>query len=214
MGETLKDANEWERTCPPELTLLTDMSSREARLYQTYLRIRWLLVQNGNPDYEHVARAISTRCAEALRSIETESRALLSHFPTRVLIIRIKNRGSQDAKNLRIEVTAGGEIYDVVIDDRQPDEVKKTDVRLLAKYQVLQPAQTIELRLWYRWSAFSFGSRMGSQSESFPGREGILINHLGFSNGRMMYLPRLLSDIEAWRRIDTRIGPERGFDKF
>jgi hypothetical protein len=213
-GEVLKEANEWERNCPPELTLLSQDSSRAFELYQTYLRLRWLLVKDATPNYDRVAHEISLRCAEALRSIESETQEHLAHLPTRVLIVRVKNRGSRDAKDLHIDVTSGGEIYDVVINDRQPTEIEKTDVRLTANYKVLRPGQTVELKLWYRWLAVDFGSRIGSQAETFPGREGILITYLGVSNGHVLHMPQLLSDVEAWRSLDTKIGPEPGFGKF
>ncbi|HEY6447307.1 MAG TPA: hypothetical protein VIY53_12670 [Acidobacteriaceae bacterium] len=213
-GQTLLEANQWERTCPPELKLFGQSSSREFKLYQTYLRLRWLLLKDGAPDYGRVVREAGQRCADALRGIEAAVREQLQHLPTRVLIVRVRNRGARKAKNLHIEATSGGEIYDVVIDNCPNAEIVTTSVRLSLTCKVIQPGQTVELKLWYRWLAVAFGSRMGSQAESFPGREGMLITHLGISNGRVSHSPRLLADLEAWRSLETKVGPEPGFGRF
>ena len=213
-GPVLKDANDWERTAPTDLRLLGSTKAPEFKLYETYLRLRWLLLKEGKPSYDRVAKDVGRKCAEALEKIESAINQQLDQLPTRALIIRIKNRGSKDAKDLNIEITSGGAIYDVVINDWQPSKMEKTTTRLALVYETLRPGQMVELKVWYRWIAVEFGNRMFSQARSFPGREGILINYIGVSNGRVLRMPKLLSDIDAWRSLETEVGPETGFGRF
>jgi hypothetical protein len=214
-GLALVQARRWERTTDQRMRLLAlDVDSDpNAALYQTYVRLRRFLLEEANSDFAIVSSRIGNDCAEALRRLETELEQMLERLPTRILIVRVANRGSLDARDLRIDVTVGGAIYDVTMNEqRDPGLVERTSNRFSVNFAVLQPGYTVDLRIWYRWNAAAFGSRVLSQCDRFPGREGVLINYIGISNGRARPLPKLMRDLRLWRSMSTKIGPEPGFD--
>src|ERR1700688_2316710 len=213
-GLALVQARRWERTIDQGLRLigLDVASDANLALYQTYVRLRWFLLSEAHSDFAIVSSRIGNDCAEALRRLEAELEQLQELLPTRILIVRVANRGSSDARDLRIDVTVGGSIYDVTMNEqRDPGLVENTSNRFSVNFAVLQPGYTVDLRIWYRWQAAAFGSRTLSQCDRFPGREGALINYIGISNGRARPLPRLMRDLRLWRSISTDIGPEPGF---
>lgn len=211
-GIALDQARTWEATVPAGLSLLGDMSSLDMRLYQTWARLRWFLIEECNFDYSRIASEIGPDCKDALKKLEDFRKIMVEQLPTRILVIRIANRGPADAKDLKIDITSGGEIYDVTVNQQLNDgKIERSSNRFMITWSVLQPGYVVEVKLWYIWRAVLFGSRMGSQSERFPGYEGIIINHIGISNGRVRRRKRLLADLNAWKSIDVSTGPQRSW---
>jgi hypothetical protein len=150
--------------------------------------------------------AITRSLVQALEAIRND---LVEHLPTRVLVIKVENRARSDAKNVTVDITSGGEIYDVVVNDQLPDaRIERSNNHFLIKWPTMQSEYVIEIKLWYKWQAVCFGSRMGSQSETFPGFEAVMINHIGIENGKVRRWPRLLADLGAWKSIDARVGSQ------
>ena len=208
MRETLSDlalreAREWERTLPEGLVLL-GVGSAELRLLQTYTRLRWFLIEECGSDFEKLASRIGANCSSALQSLETERQRVLDSLPTRILFLQIKNRMATDAKDLRLEISVGGSIYDASVSERTNPEQSRN--RLFIQLATMQPGYLVEVKIWYRWDAVVFGVRSFAQSEHFPGREGIMINYIGVSNGKVGQQKSLLRDLKAWRSITVPIG--------
>jgi hypothetical protein len=202
----LKEARDWERTLPNGLALL-GVGSTELRLLQTYARLRWFLIEKCGSDFEALSSKIGPNCSSALQSLETERERVLDSMPTRILILQIKNRMATDAKELRLEISVGGSIYDVSVNERaDPKVLEQSRNRLFIQQTTLQPGYPVEVKIWYRWIAVAFGSRSFAQSERFPGPEGIMINYIGVSNGKVAQEKSLLRDLRAWRSIPVPIG--------
>jgi len=212
-GVALIQARRWEQTIDQGVSLFGSGfdSDPKMKLYQTYVRLRWFLIDKSGSDYAIVSSRIGSDCAKALRQLEDALEEMESALPTRILVVRIANRASTDARDLRIDVSAGGEIYDVTVNEqREPGTQERTTKRFSITFPVLQPHYWVDLKIWYRWKAVAFGERNLSQFDRFPGREGILINYIGISNGRARPLPSLLKDLNAWRSQNTEVGPEPG----
>jgi hypothetical protein len=208
-GVALEQARSWEATVPRGLSLLGDKSSLDMQLYQTWARLRWFLIEECHSDYSMIAAQIGPDCNEALKKLEKFRNDMVKQLPTRILVIRVANRGGTDAKELKIDITSGGEIYDVTVNqDLNDGKIERSSNRFMITWAVLQPGYVVEVRLWYIWSAVLFGSRTGSQSERFPGYEGIMINHIGISNGKVRRRASLLADLDAWKSIDIPVGPQ------
>lgn len=211
MRETLSDlalreAREWERTLPEGLVLL-GVGSAELRLLQTYTRLRWFLIEKCGSDFEKLASRIGANCSSALQSLETERRRVLDSMPTRILILQFKNRMATDAKDLRLEISVGGSIYDASVNERtNPQILERSRNRLFIQLATMQPRYLVEVKIWYRWDAVVVGVRSFAQSEHFPGREGIMINYIGVSNGKVGQQKSLLRGLKAWRSITVPIG--------
>jgi hypothetical protein len=202
----LKEAREWERTLPDGLSLL-GVDSPELRLLQTYTRLRWFLIERCGSAFEAVSSRIGANCSSAMKSLEAERQRVLDAMPTRILILRIKNRMASDTKDLRLEITVGGSIYDVSVNERiNPQILEKSRNRLYIQLTTLQPGYVVEVKIWYRWKAVAFGCRSFAQSEYFPGPEGIMINYIGVSNGKVVQEKGLLKDLKAWKSIELAIG--------
>jgi hypothetical protein len=206
----LKQARQWETTLPGIPSLVgADRSDQNVMLYQTWTRLRWYLFEECDSSYSSLSHKIGPECAVALQTLEDIRNHLLEHLPTRVLIIKVENRGRNDAKDVTVDITSGGEIYDVVVNDQLPDaRIDRSENRFMIKWPTTQSEYAIEIKLWYKWKAVLFGSRMGSQSEIFPGFEGVIINHIGVENAKVRRWPRLLADLGAWNSIDVRVGPQ------
>lgn len=209
-GLALDQARRWEATVPRGLSLRGDKSGLDMQLYQTWARLRWFLIEECHSDFSMIASQIGPDCSEALKTLERFRKDMVEHLPTRILVIRVANRGGTDAKDLKIDITSGGEIYDVRVNqDLNDGKVERSSNRFMITWAVLQPGYVVEVNLWYIWKAFAFGSRSGSQSERFPGYEGIMINHIGISNGKARRRTSLLADLDAWKSIDIRVGPQQ-----
>jgi hypothetical protein len=208
-GLALEQANIWEQTIPPGLILLGLGSSTDEKLYLTYTRLRWFLLDQCHSDYARVSKEVGQAASEAVRTLEVKPAHLLENRPTRVLIVRVANRSSKDAKDLRIDLTAGGAIYDVTLnEERTQSIVSRTSTRFTVTFPVMQPGFSLELKLWYVWKSVSFGCRSHSQFEMFPGFEGMLINYIGISNGRVRARPKLLDDLRSWKSMTVMVGPD------
>jgi hypothetical protein len=213
-GSALIQARRWERTIPQEMDLIGLPDDSDSKLYLTYVRLRWFLIDKCNSDFAALARSVGSDCGEAVKSLESELKSMLAQFPTRILIVSVLNRGRNDATDLKIDITAGGKIYDTTINGQQESNVlERTGTRFSVTFPILQPGYKVDLRIWYRWNAAAFGSRTFSQYDEFPGREGILINYIVISNGRVRRLAKVLHDLQTWRSLETTIGPERGFQQ-
>lgn len=209
-GVALEQARRWEVTVPQGLSLLIDRSNPDVQLYQTWARLRWFLIEECHSDFSMIASQIGTDCNEALKKLEKFRNDMVKHLPTRILVIRVANRGGMDAKDLKIDITSGGEIYDVIVNqDLNDGRIERSSNRFMITWAVLQPGYVVEVKLWYIWNAVFFGSRSGSQSERFPGYEGIMINHIGISNVKVRRRSSLLADLRAWKSIDIQVGPQQ-----
>jgi hypothetical protein len=211
MQETLSDlalneARQWERNNFSEMSLI-GQPSVELDLLQTYTRLRWFLIKSCGSNFARVSSTIGANCSSALQTLETERKRMLESMPTRILILRIQNRMGMDGKELRLEITVGGSIYDVSVNERiNPQILEQSNNRLFIQLAALQPGYVVEVKVWYRWEAVLFGSRSFSQSEYFPGPEGIMINYIGISNGKVVQEKSLLRDLKAWNSMDVAIG--------
>jgi hypothetical protein len=200
-GAALAEAKELEETIPEGLVLFGPKSP-ELSLVQTYARLRWYLVEKCKGDYAKFSTDVGDACCAALRSVDTESKRLLDEMPTRILVLRIKNRSGKDATDLKLEITVGGTIFDVTVNERNSLEVLEVSLnRVFVKQATVLPGYVVEVRIWYRWISVLFGCPTGQQSESFKGLEGIRIEYLGISNGKVYRSRGLLGDLHAWRSI-------------
>jgi hypothetical protein len=208
----LEQARAWEAIHAGNMTLLGDMSEPYLRLYQTWVRLRWHLIGKCQGDYSKVAADIGQECAVAIEKLECLKDVFVNQLPTRILVIKVENRSINDARDLTVDVTSGGEVYDVVVNDQLSEgKINRSNNRILVTWPIMQPRYVVEVKIWYVWRAVAFGSRMGSQSDRFPRHEGIIINHIGTSNSKARRYKSLLRDMNAWNSRDITIGKERSW---
>src|SRR5262249_11954507 len=122
-GTALIQARRWEQTIPEELTLLGLPKDADSKLYLTYVRLRWFLFEQCNSDFNVMSRSVGPDCVAAVRTLEAGLKSMQKDLPTRVLLISVANRSQKNATDLKIDITAGGKIYDATINGEQESKV-------------------------------------------------------------------------------------------
>jgi hypothetical protein len=204
--QAISEVKRLEAKLPQGLSLIGKRTP-EMDLAEKIARLRWFLVEECNGDYQTLATAVGASSCAALQMFEEKCTRMVSRMPTRIFALRVKNRSRRDATNLKIEITVGGSIYDVTVNERTTSEVLAVSGnRVFIKQDILPPAHLVDVKIWYRWRSVTFGVRTGQQSDQFKGLEGIFIEYIGVSNGKLRRASALLDDLSAWHSIEVSAG--------
>ena len=170
---------------------------------ETIAKLRTSFYNTLGGDPIALSRYLGRKGTISFIQIEKSRAELRQHFPNRLALLRINNKGKRDARNVTIEFDLFGELYDTTI-NADPDQVRKAEYDRAKKRFVIEqilPGSQVEIRLWYRY--YSVENRMFPDERDFilELTQGLVINNVVISDGLVALNEKLMEDFSAYESL-------------
>ncbi len=180
-----------------------EVLGQSSTVTQTLASLRMWFNSTLEGDAAKLESALGAGGAREFLALEQERARMREAFPNRFALLRIKNAGKIDAKNIIIELDLFGELYDYSI-SADPEQVRHAEYDQVSNRIVVQrapPGYLIEIRLWYRY--LSVEDRVFPDEKHFilELTQGLVINNIAVSDGRAIFTRSLIGDLEAHRLL-------------
>lgn len=178
-------------------------SNNERAKIETIANLRTFFYTTLDANPVALSRYLGRNATIRFLEIEKARVEIRQHFPNRLALLRIHNKGKRDARNVTIEFDLFGELYDTTI-NADPEQVRKAEYdRAKRRFEIeqIQPGSHVEIRLWYRY--YSVENRVFPDERDFilELTQGLVVNNVVISDGLVVLNENLMEDFSVYERL-------------
>jgi hypothetical protein len=201
----------------PKNMQLFGISDREGKRTQieTLVNMRSWYYSDMGENSRALARVLGPDAARAFLKVEKARSELRNDFPNRFALLRIKNTGKVDARDITVELDINGALYDHTIsadvEHTRGAAYDRAGRRIVIERML--PGYVVELRFWYRYLPVSARVFPDEKDIILDVTQGVVINNIAASGGRAIYNRSMVEDVRAYKLLYAGSARKENFDE-